>query len=452
MRLAKATTFFFTLVIFLMPAFFATASDSPKDITSICDVTMAHDSLVADFMPASLLTINEGEDFVAKINISNKTSYAYKNTRILAKVFFLGDTNFNVDSGGQLVDVQLLKESYDVNGGSNKEATLTWKSSSVMQSGTYRMDIYTVQNGIHVIGDFARSDGPKKSTFFNVVGINPTPVISVLTEKTLLAETPYEVVKMLSFSEEDTNDNVKVFVKSSSTKDIIANIEWKVYNYGQFDEANILLSTSTQIVLHKNKETQIDLKIPLSPSNRYHAILDIEEGGIHTIEIMRWGREAVSPSSLDTFGIVEDGEFLTNEEIPKDFALKPGKRYVAFACVIGGYRKANTTISMRLRDEDGNVIFSREETKLSGTEIAAYEYPFIPTKFSKRIQLDVTAMTGGFETKASWLSDCKDNISGVCKDDSFLKNIKLSEVVPFIIIAFMFLVVYVIRNLRVKLK
>lgn len=440
MRFIKTISFFTVAIFFLMPIFFAEAGESPKNLNSICDVVMAHNSLTAEFPSLPINTIKAGETFYTKINIKNKTVYTYRNTRVLYKVYYVtreGDE-------GVLVDTGLFPNSFDAIGGSEQLIDVNWKSSEFMNSGQYHMDIYVIQNGVHVIGDFARNNSARSYIIFNIEGTDSISPIKIKSDETKIGGADYVKEKMLFFTKDDNDDTAKFVIKNTSKKKQNVSLKWKVFNYGLFEEKDLFLSTSTQFTIEPNKEYEVNLNIPITPSNRYHAFLDVENNNQHIIEMFRWGRGLKAPASLYNYGIVEDGEFLSSNKIEKDFALKKGKRYVAFACIIGGYENDDVTVSMRLKDDRKRVIFSREETKVVGTENGVFEYPFIPTNFSKNMQLDIVVLNSDNETKASFTSDCGNNKDGSCREDSFMPKIKTIYIIPFFIIFVLFIIPYML--------
>lgn len=445
------TLIIFSLIaIFVMPAKGEALLLQQANPKSICDITMAHDAIVPKFIPFRE-SVKVGDSLKVKINLINKTSYIYKNTHVLYKVNYFDKESLENKTGGtkgagRLIDVIYSSESYDVAPGSTTTADFVWKVPENYPAGNYRVEAYVVQNDIHVINDFARSVAYSNLNFPVVGGGDESPV-TIRKEKSYFGDNAsYPIEKLWSFAADDKDTRFTVVVRNSSNKDIDATYSWRVNPYGKFDD-NLSFITKTDVVKLKAKsDTKIPLQISDKPSNRYHAIFNIvDNNGQKSTEIFRWMRLGSVPSLIDTYGVVKKGEFISYTKGQDQFALKKDQEYVAFACLIGGYDKTLTTLTMRIRDDKGNVIFSKEEKREVGKDITAFEYPFKTTAFSKKFDMEISTDADGLIEKATWSNDCKNNKSKDCRNPI---DVYIRYLIAIIIICGLFASYYFIKNKR----
>lgn len=435
------------VAIFLVPVTGEAILLQQANPKSICDITMSHDAIIPKFEPFRG-SVKSGEDLKLKLNIINKTNYIYKNTHILYKVTYYDKETLKdiVGSARQnrLIDVVYSKDGYDVVPGSTSTVDFIWKVPTTSPAGNYRVEAYVVQNGMHVINDFARSVAYTNQNF-PVISENEESPISIRREKSFFGDDSiYPIDKLRSFAADDKDLRFTVVVRNESNKDVEATYLWKVNPYGKFDDNLSFVTKEGKMILKAKSDTKVPVEITDKPSNRYHAIFSItDDKGQKSEEIFRWLRLGSVPSLIDTYGVVKEGEYMAQVKGQDQFALQKDKNYVAFACLIGGYDNTPTTLTMRIRDDKGNVIFSKEEKRGVTTTISAFEYPFKATSYSKKFDVEISTDADGMVEKATWSNDCKNNKSKDCRNPI---DIYIRYLIAILVIITLFGLYYFIKN------
>ncbi len=386
---------------------------------------MSHDVITPDFAPSKKV-FGPNDPVILDLNIINITTHIYKNTHVLYKVFYYDKESLSADTKkpeGRLIDAFISKDGYDVAPGSTSTVQFVWEKKEDRPEGRYRVEAYVVQNGIHVINDFARMSS-YTNRYFEIkdTGVKETDV-TIRKEKAYFTNDDvfYPIDRLKLFAADDNRDlTFTVVVRNDGKEDVEAEYNWKVQPYGKFDDSLNFVSTSSKVVLKAKKETEITVPITNKPSNRYHAIFELKNGNQKSVEIFRWARMGDVPSLIDTYGVIESSNnHIATTTGSDQFALKKGHKYTAFACLIGGFNKTNTTLTMRILDEDNEIIFSKEESKSVGITVGAFEYEFMPKEDTSKFRLEITSNAGGMIEKATWANDCTHNKSAECQVKSF---------------------------------
>ncbi len=449
----KRTSFIlFLLTNFLFAPFFALAQEMQKDSDSICKTSLVKESLTSRFEKKDYETIKAGNKLFTSLNISNLSPVIYKNTHILSKVYIYDRPVKKDVDNGRLVAINLSSNSYDLLPATTTKIDFEWQSSATTTSGDYRIDIYLVTNGINVVNDFSKIVEADDFAYFRVEGLPYISELYIEDEGKQIDNKDYINGSDFVLNSSASTISNKIIVKNVSKYDKEVNLIWKVYKYGRFDEDGLLYSTTTIKIIKGNSKTPVYLSAPIPPSDKYHSLIDIENNDMHVFDILRWEKKDINTPRFLNFGLTLGDPSLINKNKSPRFPIFKGTKYIAFACIQNKNKNTPTSISLKVIDKNGNIVFEKVDEKISNDDVIPFEYPFISGVDSRDASLEIVARSFDQESVVAWNKMDSNNLVKDVQDIINKIDLKIRYLISILIIIILFAVSYLFRNNSLKFK
>jgi hypothetical protein len=380
------------------------AAQGTSSENDICLTTMDPNALTVTTIARVAPMVQAGQAVTVQAVLENHTAIPFRNTQLLLKVtrtVFDGMGREVGEIDNQLTDIILLPTHYDIEGNARLPLQLSWVTPAHLASGQYRLDLFVVQNGIHVLGDYARNIRTASPFFVNVQGAVPPSPLRFKWQRTTIAGNFCGDFDMCVLGDKERSP-AELSIENDAEKTINTVVKWKVYDYGMFGNDALLLSTSSPVSIKGHASAKVAFPFPDVVRSRYQGIAEIDDGGQRMFLTMRVGRYAPALPSIYTFGIAPQDALDTNTVTPLSFKMEQGKSYRAYVCMIGSVQPATTTLSLAIRNTDGSPLFMKEETRKLAPEISSFVYSFIAPTTTERAFMSARVTVGSLVSAHQW--------------------------------------------------
>lgn len=387
---------------------------TPPDGTVSCFDHYRFGSVRADLAPSTSNVVS-GTRVTFNGTLENTNPYPIVDGGLYVKIFKMRSGG-NDGNGHDVVDQFLVKGDIVIPAKGSVPVTFSWNVPSYAVSGDYSVaTFFTSSRKFNLLGLTFTDDVIGSTVPFKVVGEREGSV-QFAKDGVTVNDKAYHFAAVPPRVSKDGLVTISAHVVNSTSVDVAANIEWKIYQWDAQLRENVVdeVVRAVRIPAQSTQSVSIDVRDSQYPV--YLAVGTLVAHDTKSIIGVRFVREGIDRTRINFPGV-------------STFPLRAGEEATLFSCLhnAGSAQSVpNARLVLTLSDASGDVI--REYTyagDVTGAMMGVAD-AFTPTKDYDYFTLDARLYNGNeFIDEANLVYDCQSIDSALC----FPKRDPLGEVI-----------------------